>query len=170
VKKKLYFLNPKEGPSSLKTWDLDFNIGTTADIEGTEKEFVFGGKYGYGIMNRETGESRWIRKFWNEEERKPDGGGKPRKGETREIRMRSNDGAVDAAGRFFVGAMNDPVVTETFTDEGSLTIPFPLPALRTSSFAFGHTTVRFHSSMAYSHISLAQVFSSGSTPTAPCTA
>ncbi|KAI7529176.1 hypothetical protein KC343_g20404, partial [Hortaea werneckii] len=120
VKKKLYFLNPKEGPSSLQTWDLDFNIGTTADIEGTEKEFIFGGKYGYGIMNRETGESRWIRKFWNDEERKPDGGGKPGKGETREIRMRSNDGAVDAAGRFFVGAMNDPVVTETFTDEGLL--------------------------------------------------
>jgi len=71
-------------------------------------------------MNRETGESRWIRKFWNDEERKPDGGGKPGKGETREIRMRSNDGAVDAAGRFFVGAMNDPVVTETFTDEGLL--------------------------------------------------
>ncbi|RMY71071.1 hypothetical protein D0863_05370 [Hortaea werneckii] len=127
VKKKLYFLNPKEGPSSLQTWDLDFNIGTTADIEGTEKEFVFGGKYGYGIMNRETGESRWIRKFWNDEERKPDGGGKPGKGETREIRMRSNDGAVDAAGRFFVGAMNDPVVTETFTDEGPYSLSFFLP-------------------------------------------
>ncbi|KAI7217136.1 hypothetical protein KC333_g4414 [Hortaea werneckii] len=120
VKKKLYFLRPHEGPSSLQTRDLDFNIGTTADIEGTETEFVFGGKYGYGIMNRETGESRWIRKFWHDEERKPDGGGKPGKGETREIRMRSNDGAVDAAGRFFVGAMNDPVVTETFTDEGIL--------------------------------------------------
>ncbi|GAB1735961.1 hypothetical protein NU219Hw_g6019t1 [Hortaea werneckii] len=120
VKQKLYFLKPQEGPSSLQTRNLDFNIGTTADIEGTEQEFVFGGKYGYGIMNRETGESRWVRKFWNDEERKPDGGGKPGKGDTREIRMRSNDGAVDAAGRFFVGAMNDPVVTGTFTDEGML--------------------------------------------------
>lgn len=169
MKKKLYFLNPKEGPSSLQTWDLDFNIGTTADIEDTEKEFVFGGKYGYGIMNRETGESRWIRKFWNDEERKPDGGGKPGKGETREIRMRSNDGAVDAAGRFFVGAMNDPVVTGTFTDEGSCPIspsPFRLPPPPLPSNA---PTVQ-STQVWLTPTSQSQGYSSVSTQTAPYTA
>ncbi|KAK5130370.1 hypothetical protein LTR08_002162 [Meristemomyces frigidus] len=120
VKKKLHFVDIKKGPSSHKQWDLDFNIGTTADIEGNDKEFVFGGKSGYGIMNRETKESRWIKKMWTNEERKPDGGGKPGKGETREVRMRSNDGSVDTKGRYYVGAMNDPAIVDELTDEGVL--------------------------------------------------
>ena len=120
MKNNLYFVDPKAGPSSLKKWDLDFNIGTTANIEGNDKEFIFGGKRGYGIMNRETGESRWIKEMWNDDEKKDDGGGKPGiAGLTRQQRMRSNDGAVDAKGRYWVGSMNDPPVTENkITDEG----------------------------------------------------
>lgn len=122
VKKHLYFLDPSTGPSSLKKQNLDFNVGTTADIEGNDKEFIFGGKRGYGIMNRETGESRWVAEMWGEDDRKDDGGGKPGvKGTTRQQRMRSNDGAVDAMGRYWVGAMNDPpVVHNNITDEGVL--------------------------------------------------
>ncbi|KAK5110930.1 hypothetical protein LTR62_005468 [Meristemomyces frigidus] len=121
VKKKLHFVDLAAGPSSHKQWDLDFSIGTTADIADNDKEFIFGGKHGYGIMNRETGESRQLVAMWNEEERKEDGGGKPGKGKTREVRMRSNDGAVDAAGRYWVGTMNDPlVVAGNITDEGVL--------------------------------------------------
>ena len=41
--------------------------------------------------------------MWTDEERKEDGGGKPKKGKNLEERMRSNDGAVDSKGRFFVG-------------------------------------------------------------------
>ena len=128
VKQKLHFVNLTEGPSSHQQWDLDFNIGTTANIEGNDKEFVFGGKLGYGIMNRETRQSRWIKKMWTDEERKPDGGGKPGKGETREVRMRSNDGAVDVKGRYFVGAMNDPAVVDDFSDEGELVTQILTPA------------------------------------------
>ncbi|EMC94632.1 hypothetical protein BAUCODRAFT_149764 [Baudoinia panamericana UAMH 10762] len=121
VNKKLHFIDLEKGPSSHKRFDLDFSVGTTADIEGNDKEFIFGGKYGYGVMNRETGESRWVQKMWTDEERKEDGGGKPGVGKTREERMRSNDGAVDINGRYWVGAMNDPLVVEgNITDEGVL--------------------------------------------------
>jgi len=34
--------------------------------------------------------------------------------------MRSNDGAVDSQGRFFVGTMNDQSLVASFTDEGVL--------------------------------------------------
>ncbi|KAK3117666.1 rRNA-processing protein cgr1 [Teratosphaeriaceae sp. CCFEE 6253] len=121
VKQKLYFLDPQAGPSSLRKLDLDFNIGTTADIEGNDEEFIFGGKRGYGIMNRETGGSRWLVEMWSAEEKKADGGGKPGVGKTRQERMRSNDGAVDAGGRYWVGTMNDPPVVEgKITNEGIL--------------------------------------------------
>jgi sugar lactone lactonase YvrE len=96
------------GPSSHKVVKkMDISMGTTADIEGNDKEFVFGGKYGYGICNKETGEYRWIKKVWSEEEVKD---GKPE-------RMRGNDGAVDSKGRYWVGFMNDPMVKDP-VDEG----------------------------------------------------
>ena len=119
VKKKLHLVNLTEGPSSYREVDLNFSIGTTADMEGTDEEFIFGGKLGYGVMDRDTGESRWIQKMWNDDERRDDGGGKPGAGKCKEERMRSNDGAVDAMGRFLVGTMNDPaLVGSNFTDEG----------------------------------------------------
>ena len=64
-------------------------------------------------MNRTTGKYRWIKKYWSEEENN-DGkhGGKAN-------RMRGNDGAVDCKGRFWVGTMNDPLVTDP-TDEGTV--------------------------------------------------
>ncbi|CAK4033446.1 Hypothetical predicted protein [Lecanosticta acicola] len=121
VKEKLHTINLTQGPSSHKQWDLKFSIGCTADIQGNEDEFIFGGKSGYGLFDRETGEHRIIKDMWTDEERKDDGGGKPGKGKNLQERMRSNDGAVDSRGRFFVGAMNDPaLVGEGFTDEGLL--------------------------------------------------
>ena len=45
-KKKLHLIKLSEGPSSHRQIDLEQSIGTTADIEGNEDEFVFGGKYG----------------------------------------------------------------------------------------------------------------------------
>jgi sugar lactone lactonase YvrE len=121
INKKLFFADLTKGESLLEEHQLDFSIGITADIEGNDDEFVFGGKLGYGIFTRKTGETRWIKKFWSDEERKEDGGGKPGVGKTREERMRSNDGAVDPKGRFFVGTMNDPLVVDgNLTDEGVL--------------------------------------------------
>lgn len=105
VKKKLHTVNLSDGPASHKQWDLDFSIATTADIEGNDDEFVFGGKFGYGVMNKDSGEVRWIRRMWSDAERQDDGGGKPGVGRNREERMRSNDGAVDSMGRYWVGTM-----------------------------------------------------------------
>lgn len=105
LKKKLHLVDLAKGPSSHQQIDLDFSISTTADIEGNDEEFIFGGKYGYGIMNRDTLKARWIKKMWRDEERVDDGGGKPGFGKNREDRMRSNDGAVDPLGRYWVGTM-----------------------------------------------------------------
>ena len=123
VNSKLHFVDLHAGPSSLQTWDLPFNVGTTADIEGNETEFIAGGKYGFAIFNRETGQHRWVAKFWTAAERETDrSGGKPGiENLSREERMRANDGAVDVAGRYWVGTMNDPpVVRGNITDEGVL--------------------------------------------------
>lgn len=58
----------------------------TADIEGNDGGFLFGGKHGFGIFNRSTAQYRYIKKAWSEEEI-ADGKGKT---------MRANDGAVDS--------------------------------------------------------------------------
>ena len=120
VKKKVHIINLSEGPSSHKEFGVKHSIGITAEIEGNDNEFIFGGKYGYGIMNKDTGEVRLIKKMWTDAERVDDGGGKPGAGRNREERMRSNDGAVDPLGRFYVGAMNDSAIVSKYTDEGVL--------------------------------------------------
>lgn len=109
-----------QGPSSHKEWPLNFSIGITANIEDHDDEFIFGGKSGYGLFNRITGEHHIIKDHWSGEDRKDDGGGKPRAGRNKEERMRSNDGAVDSQGRFFVGTMNDQSLVASFTAEGVL--------------------------------------------------
>lgn len=40
----------------------------TADIEGDNEHFAFGGKHGYGIINRSTGKYKYIKKYWSEQE------------------------------------------------------------------------------------------------------
>ncbi|QIW97987.1 hypothetical protein AMS68_003505 [Peltaster fructicola] len=121
VKEHIYFVDLNEGPKSLKRHDLGFSISTTADIEGNDDEFIFGGKLGYGVYDRRNGKTRWTKHMWNDAERQDDGGGKPGVGKTREARMRSNDGIVDARGRYWVGTMNDPLVVDgNVTDEGVL--------------------------------------------------
>jgi hypothetical protein len=40
----------------------------TADIEGNDNEFIFGGKHGYGVLDRTTGKYRYIKKVWTDEE------------------------------------------------------------------------------------------------------
>jgi sugar lactone lactonase YvrE len=78
----------------------------TADIEGNDKEFIFGGKYGYGIANKETGDYRWVKKVWSEDEIKA----------KKHEKFRGNDGAVDSQGRFWAGFMFDPLVEEMRSD------------------------------------------------------
>ncbi|KAI9700922.1 MAG: hypothetical protein M1820_006683 [Bogoriella megaspora] len=109
VKQKVYLLNVDKGPSSHEVKSLDISIGTTADIEGKDDEFIFGGKHGYGIFDRNAGTYKYINKYWTDEEI----------ADNKPHRMRANDGNVDVEGRFFLGTMNDPLV-KSFTDEGYL--------------------------------------------------
>ncbi|KAF2212479.1 hypothetical protein CERZMDRAFT_41533 [Cercospora zeae-maydis SCOH1-5] len=116
VKEKLHTIDLQQGPSSHQEWDLVYSIGTTADIEsedGRSEKFVFGGKSGYGVFEKRTGKMRVVREFWTKE---------GEKSSSLAHRMRSNDGAVDTRGRFYVGTMNDPAVigSKPFTDEGIL--------------------------------------------------
>lgn len=75
--KKVYQVDLAKGPSSLKTLESPECVTVTAEIEGNDDEFVYGGKYGYGIMHKDTGKVRDLKPFWTDAERKEDGGGKP---------------------------------------------------------------------------------------------
>lgn len=113
VKQQMHTVDLNKGPSSHQTIDLPFSIGTTANIEGNDEEFVFGGKSGYGIMNKKTGDVRYIKKMWEADGVQ----------QGKEHRMRSNDGAVDVEGRFYVGTMNDPLVKEPSAEGKFSSIP-----------------------------------------------
>ncbi|KAF2000642.1 SGL-domain-containing protein [Amniculicola lignicola CBS 123094] len=109
-KMRLHSVDLNIGASSHRVVkEMDISLGCTADIEGNDEEFIFGGKLGYGICNKQTGEYRWIKKVWDDAEQKDN---KPH-------RMRGNDGAVDSHGRYWVGYMNDPLVAEVI-DEGAV--------------------------------------------------
>lgn len=81
----------------------------TADIEGNDEEFAFAGKYGFGIANKQTGEYRWIKKVWTEDE----------VAANKHELFRGNDGAVDSQGRFWAGFMFDPLVSD-WSHEGAV--------------------------------------------------
>jgi sugar lactone lactonase YvrE len=81
----------------------------TADIEGVKGKIIVGAKYGYALMDRETGKLNYLKRIWDESD-----------GPTKPKRMRFNDGAVDPRGRFWCGAMTDPVFAPKFKREGVL--------------------------------------------------
>lgn len=94
-KKRLHSVDLGIGPSSLKTLQLDMPVGVTADIEGVDpsKKILVGGKHGICILDRETGKYELLKRFYDSEEK--------------DARLRSNDGAIDPQGRFWIGTMND---------------------------------------------------------------
>lgn len=94
-KKHLHTVDLNAGPSSLKTLQLDMPVGVTADIEGVDpaKRILVGGKHGLYVLDRETGKHVLLKRFYDSEEK--------------DQRLRSNDGAVDPQGRFWIGTMND---------------------------------------------------------------
>lgn len=68
-------------PSSRSTWTLSgspylnrdrvlklIRRSTTAEIEGTEDEFIVGAKYGYAFLTRSNGKLEYIKHVWNEHE------------------------------------------------------------------------------------------------------
>lgn len=88
---------------------LPFRV--TAELESSDDSFIFGGKRGIGIGKKNSNETRLVRPYWTDEEISAGKGD----------RMRTNDGAVDSKGRFWVNAVNDPEVT-SFGPEGTLTL------------------------------------------------
>jgi sugar lactone lactonase YvrE len=94
-KKQLHTVSITEGPKSLKTLQLDMPVGVTADIEGVDpkEKILVGGKSGIYILERKTGKLELLKRFYDTEEK--------------DERLRSNDGAVDPQGRFWVGTMSD---------------------------------------------------------------
>ncbi|KAG4432774.1 hypothetical protein IFR05_011739 [Cadophora sp. M221] len=107
IKRQLHTVDLGVGPKSLKTLQFDMPVGVTADIEGVDprKKILIGGKSGVYILDRETGKCNLLKRFLDSEEK--------------DERMRSNDGAIDPQGRFWVGTMNDFWVGEPQA-EGSL--------------------------------------------------
>ena len=91
----LSLAEPPASASALKTLQLDMPVSVTADIEGVDPstKILAGGKTGLALLDRETGKYEVIARFSDS----PEG----------EVRLRSNDGTVDAHGRFWVGTMND---------------------------------------------------------------
>lgn len=94
-KNQLHSVDLNAGPGSLKTLQLDMPVGVTANIEGVDpkKKIMVGGKSGLYVLDRETGKYELLKRFYDSE--------------TNDRRLRSNDGAVDPAGRFWIGTMND---------------------------------------------------------------
>lgn len=95
---RLHTLNlslPPSSPSALHTWQLDMPVGVTADIEGVDpaKKILVAGKTGLAVLERGTGRYETLMRYFDSGER--------------DERLRSNDGTVDAKGRFWVGTMND---------------------------------------------------------------
>lgn len=115
-KRKVHTIDLTKGPSSHRVLaDLDISIGTTADVEGSDDEVAFGGKHGYGILNRQDGTYRYIKRYWDGDEDAP----------KKDREMRGNDGGVDIRGRFWVGTMNDPLVTP-FANVGRMSSTVPV--------------------------------------------
>lgn len=117
IKKRLHTVSLTEGPSSLKTLQLDIPFGVTADIKGVDpaKKILAGGKHGIYILDRESGKYELLKRFYDSEEK--------------DDRLRSNDGAVDPQGRFWIGTMNDFHVGEPQAEGvyfGSLSMLFDL--------------------------------------------
>jgi sugar lactone lactonase YvrE len=93
-KKQVHCVLLAEGPSSLKTTQLDVPVTVTADIEGQDPQakILLGLKYGIGVLDRESGKYEYVTKFSEESDND---------------RLRSNDGAADPHGRFWLGTMTD---------------------------------------------------------------
>ncbi|ETN46656.1 uncharacterized protein HMPREF1541_00842 [Cyphellophora europaea CBS 101466] len=111
VKQDVYRVDLARGPEALTKRSLDTSISVTADIADSKDAFIFGGKRGIGIASKLESEKyhRYVKGFWEGDD----------DADAKYHSMRANDGAVDSQGRFWVGVVNDPLVTE-FAPVGAL--------------------------------------------------
>jgi sugar lactone lactonase YvrE len=93
AKKKIITASLDDGPASLQTIQLDVSPSVTSDIEGIDPtdRILVGLKYGLAILNRKDNSYEIIERF-----NQPDN-----------ERLRSNDGAADPLGRFWLGTITD---------------------------------------------------------------
>ncbi|KUI59344.1 Putative sugar lactone lactonase [Cytospora mali] len=96
IGQRVHTVSLTEGPSSVKTLQLDTPVTVTADVEGYDPQdkILIGVKYGIALLDRKTGKYEYVAKFAGAD------------GEENS-RLRSNDGGVDPHGRFWMGAMTD---------------------------------------------------------------
>jgi sugar lactone lactonase YvrE len=116
-KKELHTVNVAQEPMGLKTLQLDMPIGVTANIEGVnpQEKILIAGKSGIYILERRTGKVELLKKFYDTEEK--------------DERLRSNDGAVDPQGRFWVGTMNDFWLGDVYAEGTPYATPLWIPIL-----------------------------------------
>lgn len=93
INKRLHTASLDQGISSLKTIQLDVCPTVSADIDGIDpqEKILIGCKYGIAVLDREAGKYELVQRF-NEPDNE---------------RIRSNDGAADVNGRFWIGTMTD---------------------------------------------------------------
>ncbi len=94
INKRLHVVSLSDGPQSLKTAQLDVPATVTADIDGVDpaEKILLGLKHGIAVFDRKSEKYEYITRFFDGDEGR---------------RVRSNDGAVDPHGRFWLGTMTD---------------------------------------------------------------
>ncbi|KAI1106289.1 SMP-30/Gluconolaconase/LRE-like region-domain-containing protein [Jackrogersella minutella] len=87
-------LNSPDPASTVETIQLDTPVTVTADIEGVDPldRIIIGAKYGVAALDRRSGTYEYVARFSADADNE---------------RLRSNDGAVDPHGRFWLGSMTD---------------------------------------------------------------
>lgn len=96
INKRVHTVSLTEGPDSVKTIQLDVPVTVTADVDGVDpqEKILIGVKYGIALLDRNTGTYEYVAKFAAADGKADE-------------RLRSNDGAVDPHGRFWLGTMTD---------------------------------------------------------------
>ncbi|KAH8894818.1 regucalcin [Thozetella sp. PMI_491] len=106
INKRLHTVDLAQGPQSLKTAQLDVAVSVTSDIEGVDpqEKILLGLKHGIAVFDRKAEKYEYVARFFDGDEGK---------------RVRSNDGATDPHGRFWLGTMTDFGLGD-FQQEGAL--------------------------------------------------
>lgn len=115
--KRIHTVSVTDGPASLTTLQLDERPTVTANVAGLDpqQKLLVGLKYGIALLDRPTGRYEYLARFTPAADN---------------ARLRSNDGAADPHGRFWLGTMTDFDLGD-FQPEGKP--PSPPPPIPSAS-------------------------------------